>query len=637
MCGIIGLWDSSMSCEDLTHVLGEAVAALHHRGPDGSGTWMGHGGIGLGHTRLAILDLSKHGCQPMCSEDGRYVLVFNGEVYNFREIRANLIILGHSFVGDGDSEVVLASFSEWGIDCVDHFIGMFAFAVWDQLQRSLYLCRDRVGVKPLYYLWDGKVLCFASELKALCEFRHWAPELDRQAMGEYFQYGYIAAPRSIYQNVQKLLPAHWLILKEGGAPLLQRYWSVMDAVNKGYFQEDEDALTERLEELLISSFKYRMVSDVPVGVFLSGGIDSSLVAAILQKHSGQRIRTFTIGFNEDAFDESQWARRVARHLGTEHTEFILGQGRAEELLSLMPRLYDEPFGDDSAIPCYMVSKLAHEKVKVALSADGGDELFGGYSSYILNPERLKKISSCPYWLRNFSGKSISLATNTFREQLLSGASLFDTKISSDFLRKLKKLEYVLSEPNQANVFAASESHWLPEEVSRLIGGYSDPRRSLDAYPGQFEERMMLSDFEYSLPDQMLAKIDRASMAVSLEVREPMLDHRLIEFAFRLPLQYKIGSLGSKHLLRKVLYKYLPREFIERPKQGFSIPKNIWLWNKRVEIKQSLLDRSSPIANILDRKTLEDEVRMHGRTGANENRIWLLYTFSQWLTMVNNGR
>lgn len=631
MCGIVGYWNIADSSVGFNEDLNQAIILLHQRGPDDSGIWFNDKGVGLGHARLAILDLSQHGHQPMLSDDGRYVMVFNGEVYNFREICQELEDKGFRFHGSGDSEVVLAAFQEWGVDCVRRFIGMFAFAIWDNQDNKLFLFRDRVGVKPLYYAWDGKFFWFGSELKALRAFKYWTPEINRQALGEFFQYGYIAAPRTIYKHVYKLLPGHWLELSRYVfKPSIHCYWSLSDIVAQGKLSGSEDELADRMEELIISAFNYRMVADVPVGVFLSGGIDSSIVTAILQKHSGQQIHTYTIGFREAGYNESVWAKKVADYLGTKHTEYILELNKAHEIIPKLPQIYDEPFGDSSCIPTLMVSRLARQEVKVALSADGGDELFGGYTRYILNPVRFTTIMAKPRWLRWLGSKGLSALPISSMARGLSLFSILGSELPSKLLRKMIKLKSILPNVTTSDVFRASEAHFMPSEVNQLIGDYEDPRQWVEAYSGNFEEQMMQWDFYYYLPDDIMTKVDRSTMAMSLEGREPLLDHRLIEFAFRLPFYLRIGKSGQKHLLRKILYRYLPKELIDRPKQGFSIPINKWLRKDNSRMVQGMLSPQSKLNAFLNQKMVNQEVNLLQKTGVNERRVWLIFVFAEWL-------
>ena len=632
MCGIAGYWSLKQGAQkEFERDLGEAVGVMHHRGPDDNGVWVGESGVGLGHARLSILDLSSHGHQPMRSEDGRYVMVFNGEVYNFREIRLELEACGCAFVSDGDSEVVLAAFQQWGKDCVQRFIGMFAIAIWDNVECRLWLCRDRVGVKPLYYGWDGETFWFGSELKALLTFKHWYPKLNRQAVGEFLQYGYIAAPRSIFQQVKKLMPGHWLELSspsEKGEDY--QYWSVLDAVRAGPVEKSEDELMGELEEVLVSAFKYRMVSDVPVGVFLSGGIDSSIVAAILAKYSDQPVHTYTIGFNDKECDESIWAKKVASHIGSEHTEYTIDMDKAKEIIPNLPKLYDEPFGDASAVPTSMVSQLAGRDVKVVLSADGGDELFGGYSRYVFIPDRMNRVLNKPAWLRKIIGQILSFLPIESVVRKLSIVPILGPKLVNGILQKVIKLKILLPKASEASTFSVFQSYFMEPEVVSFLGGYEDPRKSIARFSGCFEEKMMQDDFLNYLPDDIMTKVDRATMGVSIEGREPLLDHRLIEFAFKLPIKYRFGKLGQKHLLRKVLYKYVPRSLIDRPKQGFGVPIDDWMQAEDYVLANSLLQSSSPINNVLNMSAVRQEVNLFKQTHKNGTRVWFLYVLNQWL-------
>jgi len=634
MCGIAGYWNfNSNTRHSFEKNLENSISELDHRGPDDFGQWVSEDGIGLGHSRLSILDLSQSGHQPMFTKDKNHVLVFNGEIYNFREIRYILTEKGHEFSSDGDSEVVLASFVEWGVKCVDRFIGMFAFSIWDEVNRKMFLFRDRVGIKPLYYSWDNDALCFGSELKAIKSFTHWGRGIDKQALGEYFQYGYIAAPRTIYDKVKKLKPGCYLVFdEESKSPEEYRYWSVLNSNPEKNIDKTEEDLVDELEELLISACGYRMVSDVPVGVFLSGGIDSSLVAAILQKHSGEQIHTFTIGFDDKTCDESIWAAKVAEHIGTKHTEHILSLDEARNIIPVLPSLYDEPFQDSSAIPTLMVSKLAKEDVKVVLSSDGGDELFCGYNSYSLNPGRLKSIIKRPLIMRWVTKKVLKVIPDGVIAKALTWFPLFRVEKLSHVIRKIRKLRNVLPAPTEKDIFRASQSHWSDDEISQLIGEtYTDPRLNINDYPGGYEEKMSLWDFDHYLPDDIMVKVDRATMGVSIEGREPLLDHRLIEFAYSLPLKYRIGELGPKHLLRKVLYKYVPREMIDRSKQGFAIPINRWVRADNGQLVNFMLNRNeSKLHDYINTQMVKKEIQQMNKTGINETRVWQLYVFEKWL-------
>ncbi|MYN47374.1 asparagine synthase (glutamine-hydrolyzing) [Pseudoduganella sp. FT93W] len=633
MCGIAGYVDRSGRVAGLNQDLDEAVRALRHRGPNDQGCWTEQAGVGIGQTRLAILDLSPNGHQPMVSEDGQVVMSFNGEVYNFAEIRAELEPLGHHFRGTGDSEVILAAFRQWGMEAVQRFIGMFAIALWDSRTRRLHLLRDRLGVKPLYYGWDGQVLCFASELKALRAFRHWTPAIDRDALGEYFQFGYINAPRSIYQGIAKLEPGHWLELAEDGPPRLQRYWSVLDACSQPLSGTEEE-LTAQLEALMTDAFRLRMVADVPVGVFLSGGIDSSLVTALLQKDAERPIHTFTIGFAEERFDESPFARRVAEHLGTEHTSAILQTDEAKRILPMWGQLYDEPFFDSSGVPTYLVSRMASEQVTVVLSADGGDEAFGGYGIYDYMLAKWQKRQSWPAaWLALLQGVLPRLPIDA-TDRLVTWLPLPQSLrrlLRTKLIEPAIQLRDVLCASSLGEAYDAKFSVWPKAKVARLLGQFRRVRVTADSYPGTPADQLGLWDLHHYLPGDVLAKVDRASMAVSIEGREPLLDHRIIEFAYRLPLALRRGKLGNKHILRNILYKYVPRELIERPKRGFAVPLLEWLRGDLAELVDRYLDTDAVrTQGILDADQVAATVRAF-RDGDDRlvQQVWTLLAFQMW--------
>jgi asparagine synthase (glutamine-hydrolysing) len=634
MCGITGYWARGGSPDAWAGDLGASVRSLRQRGPDDQGSWTTAAReVGLGHTRLSILDLSPSGHQPMVFADGEVVMVLNGEIYNFAEIRARLEKRGYRFRSSGDTEVALCALREWGIAAVDQFIGMFAIAVWWQRERRLWLIRDRMGVKPLYYAWNGRELWFGSELKALRAFQAWNAEIDRQALGEYFQFGYVSAPRTIYRQVYKLIPGHWLELSEEGGPAVRCYWSA--SAEREPLKGTESALEEELEALLIDAFRYRMVSDVPVGVFLSGGLDSSLVTAILQRHSGQAVNTFTIGFPDPHFDESPWAKQVAAHLGTRHTERIM---YPEEMASVLHRwadLFDEPFGDCSGLPTYLVSRLARDSVKVALSADGGDELFSGYAHYGIALARERSLSRVPRTARSVMSMSLqrlpAASLQTMVERLPGPVRHPARRAVVD---RLEKLRAVLPDADRSAIYDMALSMWLPGEIRGLLGQYSSPRAPL-ARGGAFADHMSRCDLRHYLPDDILAKVDRTTMATGLEGREPLLDHRLVEFALRLPLELRRGALGTKHLLRKILYRYVPRPLIDRPKRGFAIPLSRWLHGELSGLIDVYLNPARVRAGgILDPGVVGQSVRNLREGGASldrvdVNKVWLLLAFEMW--------
>ncbi len=628
MCGITGFVTSDPSLS-LKEDLARAVACLEHRGPDDTGTWFDGEGTGFGHRRLSILDLSDLGHQPMHSADGRFTIVLNGEIYNFGDIRRELAARGHTFRGTGDTETVLAAFREWGPDAVQRFIGMFALALWDHDTKELTLLRDRVGVKPLYYGWDGRTLCFGSELKALRAYHHWTPAIDMTALGEYMQYGYIAGPRSIYQNVRKLEPGCRLRLTRGGEPAVERYWRITDRLADP-LEGDGAALEAQLEELLVDAYRLRLVSDVPVGMYLSGGIDSSLVTALLAKHSGTRLRTFTIGFDSARHDESGFAAQVAKHLGTDHTGYTLTMGEGLEIARGWGKLFDEPFGDPSGIPTLLVSRLAREQVKVVLSADGGDELFSGYSVYddaLARIERMAKMPATAMELLSDGLEGVSVGSVRW---LLGGIGM-PSKTKGLITRRIKRSRAVLGNRTPSGVYDAAIAYWLPEEVELLLGEYRNPRAHIDAYPGTPAEQMCLWDFHHYLPEDVLTKVDRTTMAVSLEGREPMLDHRIAEFAFRLPLHLRRGELGPKHILKRILYRHVPRELVDRPKQGFTIPLEAWLRGDMKDlVREHLSEDRVRRAGLFNPRVVQDLVDdFYGGDGKLTVMLWHLLAFEMW--------
>ena len=631
MCGIVGIW-ARQNGEHVSRLIAETQQAtdrLAHRGPDDQGLWSTETGVVLGHRRLSILDLSAHGHQPMVSNSGRFVMSYNGEVYNFADIRKTLEKSGHRFQGSGDSEVILAAFEQWGLDAVNQFIGMFAIALWDCRDNELHLIRDRIGVKPLYYAWDGKTFCFASELKALHCFSHWQPTVDRLAVGEYLQFGYISSPRSIFQNTFKLKPGHRLTLRRSGDPVIEQYWRATANASRDRQLSDQE-YEEELESLLIDACRYRMVSDVPVGVYLSGGIDSSLVAALLAKNFDEEIRTYTIGFKDDRFDESVWAKKISSHIGTRHTEYILDPGEALEIARDWGNLFDEPFGDSSGIPTLLVSRLAGQEVKVVLSADGGDELFGGYLSYGTVLKRLHRLHNVPDWLAHAGGRMVSAIPRRSGKGRSSTAILSEAT-NRKLSRKLTRLPRILGDPTVGNMFEIDVSHWHPEEIEHLIGAYRNPRISANEYDATALGKMCLWDFEHYLPDDILVKVDRTTMAVSIEGREPLLDHRLAEFAHRLPDKLRQGELGSKHLLKKILYKYVPRKLVDRPKQGFSIPQEDWLRGELKSLAQDCLSRDRiKAAGIFDSSMVASlQEDFYAGNPYLAPKMWSLLAFEMW--------
>lgn len=571
MCGITGfILSSSHNAQELLRAMTDT---LRHRGPDDADYWMDTiSGIGLGHRRLSILDLSPLGRQPMHSVSGRYVICFNGEVFNFARLHQELEPLGHGFRGGSDTEVMLAAIEEWGLTAaVKRFVGMFTFALWDKEERTLHLVRDRLGIKPLYYGFAGKDFVFGSELKALRAHPEFDGTIDREALTLYFRHNYIPGPWSVYQGARKLQPGHILTLAPDREPAVAAYWSATDAWASGaaapFAGTQAEAETE-LEARLMDAVGLRMLADVPLGAFLSGGIDSSLVVALMQAQSSQPVRTFSIGFAEERYNEAPHALAVARHLATNHTELMLSQQDLLDIVPLVPRFWDEPFADSSQIPTYAVCKLARQHVTVALSGDGGDELFFGYDRYGYAQQWWSRLSRIPLPLRQLAAQIAHL-----RPERLAG--LF----GNVGRRVLWRLDAVGVTDFPAFYKRLLSHHTHP---ARLVQGAGpEPRTAINLVKDEADHfrAMSLWDTLMYLPDDILTKVDRASMAVSLEARVPLLDHQLVEFAASLPTSMKRQGGQGKHLLRRVLYKHVPQALIDRPKMGFGIPLHQWLPGK----------------------------------------------------------
>jgi len=592
MCGITGFWHPTPDQTNvvLQNTVQRMTDTIIHRGPDDSGAWVDEKlGVALGFRRLAIVDLTPTGRQPMQSADGRYMIVFNGEVYNFLELRAELSALGHSFCGTSDTEVMLAAICQWGLmAAVKRFNGMFAFALWDRNERRLHLVRDRLGIKPLYYGWSGGVFLFGSELKTLRAHPAFQAEINRDALALFLRFADVPAPYSIYKGIFKQPPGTILTLTEGqpeGNVHLEAYWSARqvaeDGVRQPFAGSDAEALAE-LDALLRDGIEKRMIADVPLGAFLSGGVDSSTVVAIMQAVSSRPVKTFTIGFHEAGYDEAQHARQVAQHLGTEHTELYLTPQDMLDVVPSLPQLYDEPFADASQIPTFLVSQLARKHVTVSLSGDGGDELFAGYNRYTWAERIWQRVGGLPPFGRRSLRAMLSvLPPEGWQTLVRRMGPLAPSALRQPLLAdKVQKIMDVLSVESREEVYRQLVSQWKQPEA--VVLGAREPGTLLNdpvawADVPDFPRWMMYMDLNTYLPDDILTKVDRASMGVSLESRVPLLDdHRVVKFAWRLPMAYKIRGGQSKWLLRQVLYQYVPRELIERPKMGFAIPIDSWL-------------------------------------------------------------
>ncbi len=604
MCGITGYLEivPRSTREELKATAVAMTATLDHRGPDDSGVWTDpSAGIALAHCRLSILDLSPFGAQPMHSGSGHYALSFNGEIYNFRALRSELESLGHTFRGHSDTEVMLASFSQWGVhQAVERFNGMFAFAVWDRKERLLHLARDRFGEKPLYYGWMGRTFMFASELKALRAHPDFEENIDRDVLALYFRHGYIPAPYSIYRSILKVLPGTVLTVdpESSSPPASISYWSVRAVAEQGSknpFTGTETEAIAHLDHLLRDAVKLRMEADVPLGAFLSGGVDSSTIVALMQAQSMQPVRTFSIGFREAAYNEADYAKAVAKHLGTSHTELYVTSEEAMAVIPRLPTLYDEPFSDSSQIPTFLVSQLARRDVTVCLSGDAGDELFAGYDTYLHGLRIWNLIGWLPRFLRVMSGKGLTALSSVPWELLFRLVVPFCPKgLQPPYLRlRLKKLAELLPADSVETMYRGLVGH-CDVPASIVIGTSEPPTPFTDqAQWGSLSgalQRMMYTDLMTYLPDNILAKVDRASMGVSLEARVPLLDHRVAEFAWQLPVSMKIRDGRGKWILRQVLSRYVPSTLTERPKMGFAVPISAWLRGPLKEWGEALLDR-----------------------------------------------
>lgn len=649
MCGIAGIVGTlPLTAEAAWGELSSMANALAHRGPDDEGVWLdAAAGVGLCHRRLAIIDTSPLGHQPMKSVSGRFVITFNGEIYNFRELHAQLAAAGHSFSGSSDTEVLLASIEEWGIlGALQRSIGMFAFGVWDQRERTLWLARDRFGEKPLYYAQlgasmhdggrSGPLVAFASELKALRRHGAWNDDVDRNALALFLRHGFIPAPHTIFKRVRKVPPACALEVRvTDGVPRLREhnYWQLMtDSAGGALPDQDEiPSLLDQVHDALSMAVRRQMVADVPVGAFLSGGIDSSLIVALMQRSSSRPVRTFTLGFDAEEFNEAPYARQVAAHLGTQHTEHIVTAAETLQVIPRLARIYDEPFADSSQIPTFLVCALARREVTVALTGDGGDELFGGYSRYLEALGKWRKMQTAPPALRSGAARALEVMPLWALSAVASSAWVASRMRGQRRVPdRIRERAYVWGASSLPELYRAMMSYWQPP--AQYVIGATEPGLPAHAECMDGIAHMMYADTCEYLPDDILVKVDRAAMSVSLETRVPLLDVGVAEAAWRIPTQVHVKDGRGKWVLRQLLARYLPSEMFERPKQGFAIPIASWLRHELKDWAAELLDPARlRREGYFEVEPVQRRWRQHLSGAMNWSaHLWAILMFQSWL-------
>lgn len=628
MCGIAGLIDFKKKSS--LEILQESTNSMAHRGPDGNGfefIELQDCQVGLGHRRLSIIDLSNAASQPMWHKN--YCIIFNGEIYNYREIKEVLLSKGHVFTTHSDTEMILHAWEEWKHDMVHHFIGMFAFVIFDKEKQVLTAFRDRAGVKPFIYYWDNELFLFGSEMKALMSHPAFPKKINNDAVAAFFQFGYVPTPHSIFDQTKKLNAGHWLEVDIQTRSLrIQQYWTVYEAYNKPRIDISLSDAIEETEKLLTNAFQYRMVSDVPVGVFLSGGYDSSCVTALLQKNNTEKIKTFTIGVEAAGMNEAPFAKRIATHLGTDHTEYYCTEKEALDIIPDLPFFYDEPFADSSAIPTTLVSKIAREKVTVALSADAGDEIFAGYNRYDHMLKYGKSLQKIPAVVRK--------ATGAVMDKIPAGSIPLLNR-NHLFPQRYEKVKSFLQDSSEQGMLMNITKHMNDKEVATLL------RKQIKMLPTAFDstelqqeyystlDYMMAVDYQTYLLDDILQKVDRAGMSVSLEGREPFLDHRIIEWAARLPQEYKYRNGNKKFILKEIVHRHIPKEIMDRPKMGFGIPIAQWLLADLKPLVDQYLDTGFVERQGIFNNEEIQKIKKSFYSGRKEraDKLWFLLSFQMW--------
>jgi asparagine synthase (glutamine-hydrolysing) len=624
MCGICGFIDYTFRSN--VEVLNYLLKSLQHRGPDDKGCdvyFTNYALIGLGHSRLSILDISSAGHQPM--HYNHLTIALNGEIYNFKEIRSELSNLGHTFNSESDTEVVIQAFAKWGVSCVSKFIGMFVFVIFNKNSQEITIVRDRAGVKPLFYYWHNNLFLFASELKAFHQHPHFLKRINLNAVHQYMDFGYVPSPYCIFENCHKLNPGHYLTFRIDKKEFkITKYWDINDYYCLPNLNISYTEAKQEVEKLLHSAFEYRMVSDVPVGVFLSGGYDSTAVTSILQSHRTSKLKTFTIGF-EEGNNEAPFAKQIANYIGTEHTEYYCKASEAKEIIPTLPYFYDEPFADPSAIPTILVSKLARTSVTVALSADAGDEIFAGYDNYVTYVNNLAVIKKIPPNLRNIVSWISRIGTSVLPENFLNQKLTVLSKI-------LKTNEIQIPQVLLRNYFVMNKS--IKKDL--FCSSQLFQKTVYDEDFSRFKDNLsvaLATDFSMYLQNAILVKVDRATMSVSLEGREPLLDHRIVEFAAQLPSNFKYGQT-QKMILKDIVYKYVPKQLLDRPKAGFSIPVHTWLKDDLSYLLEENMNLGIIAkSGLFNQVTVQKLVSrfMHDKL-YDPNIIWKLLQFQMWFNL-----